>query len=229
MDLKVPIARPRLGFPGAYRQLLAGRQMRLLLAGLGISSLGDGISTVTIAWLAIRIAPEGSLGLFVGLAVAAYTLPGIIGALTLGRILRGRPARALVLAHSLLRAGCLSLIGLLAVIGALTPPAYVGLLAASSLMAAWGKAAATRCCRHWPGPMEGSPPIRWPAPRPHSRTSSGQWWPGRSGRSIVLGPASYSVSRGLPCAHDIEGGRSGAKFLARAMRLGRPGLSRDSG
>ena len=50
---------PRLRFPAAYRQLLANRQMRLLLAGLGVSSLGDGISTVTIAWLAVRIAPEG--------------------------------------------------------------------------------------------------------------------------------------------------------------------------
>ena len=90
--------------PGAYRQLLANPQMRLLLAGLGVSSLGDGISTVTIAWPAVQIAPEGSLGLFVGLAIAAYTLPGVIGALLLGGILRGRPARALVLAHCLLRA-----------------------------------------------------------------------------------------------------------------------------
>jgi len=61
--------------------------------------LGDGISTVTIAWLAIRTAPAGSLGLFAGLAIAAYTLPGILGALALGGILRGRPARALVLVH----------------------------------------------------------------------------------------------------------------------------------
>jgi MFS family permease len=126
--------------PDAYRQLLAIRQLRLLLAGLGVSSLGDGISTVTIAWLAVRTAPAGSLGLFVGFAVAAYTLPGILGALTLGRILRGRQARALVLVHCVLRAGCLGLIGLLAAIGALTPSAYLALLAASSLMAAWGNA-----------------------------------------------------------------------------------------
>ncbi len=130
----------RVRVPLAYRQLLANPPVRLLLAGIGVSSLGDGISTVTIAWLAVRIAPAGSLGLFVGLAIAAYTLPGVIGALALGGLLRGRPARALVLAHSLLRAGCLSLIGLLAVLGALTPPAYLVLLAASSLMAAWGNA-----------------------------------------------------------------------------------------
>ena len=126
--------------PEAYRQLLARRQMRLLLAGLGVSALGDGISTVTIAWLAVEIAPAGMLGLFVGLAIAAYTLPGVIGALAFGTLLRGRPARALVLAHSVLRAGCLGLIAVLAALGALTPPAYLALLAASSLMAAWGNA-----------------------------------------------------------------------------------------
>ena len=90
---------PRLRFPDTYRELLANPQTRLLLAGLGVSSLGDGISTVTVAWLAVQTAPEGSLGLFVGLAIAAYTLPGVIGALAFGRILRGRPARVLVLAH----------------------------------------------------------------------------------------------------------------------------------
>jgi MFS family permease len=130
----------RVRIPVAYRQLLANPQMRLLLAGLGVSSLGDGISTVAIAWLAVDTAPAGSVGVFVGLAIAAYTLPGIIGALLLGGILRGRPARALVLAHSVLRAGCLSLIALLAVVGELTPPTFLVLLAASSLMAAWGNA-----------------------------------------------------------------------------------------
>ena len=89
-------ASSRFGFPAAYRQLLASPQTRLLLAGLGVSSIGDGISTVTIAWLAVLTAPAGALGLFVGLAVAAYTLPGIVGALAFGRILRGRPARWLV-------------------------------------------------------------------------------------------------------------------------------------
>ena len=130
----------RIRFPEAYRQLLGDRQVRLLLAGLGVSSLGDGISTVTIAWLAVQTAPEGSLGLFVGLAIAAYTLPGVIGALVLGGILRGRPARALVLAHSVLRAGCLGLIAVLLALDALTPLAFVVLLATSSLMAAWGNA-----------------------------------------------------------------------------------------
>jgi hypothetical protein len=35
------------------------------------------MSTVTVAWLAVLITPAESLGVFVGLAVASYTLPGI--------------------------------------------------------------------------------------------------------------------------------------------------------
>lgn len=130
----------RIAVPAAYRDLLKNPKTRLLLAGLGVSSLGDGISTVTVAWLAVRTAPEESLGLFVGLAIAAYTLPGVIGALVLGGVLRARPARALVLLHCLLRASCLGLIALLALVGALTPLALLVLLATSSLMAAWGNA-----------------------------------------------------------------------------------------
>jgi hypothetical protein len=111
-----------------------------LLAGLGVSSLGDGMSTVTIAWLAVQVAPAGRLGLFVGLAIAAYTLPGVIGAIAFGGLLRHRRARVLVLIHCLLRTGFLGVIALLWAIGSLAPYAYVGLLAGSSLMFAWGNA-----------------------------------------------------------------------------------------
>jgi MFS family permease len=123
-----------------YRTLLADLRTRRLLTGLGVSSLGDGISTVTIAWLAILIAPEDHVGLFVGLAVAAYTLPGVIGALAFASLLRGRSPRALVLIHCLLRTSFLGLIAVLWLAGALTPYAYVALLAGSSLMSAWGNA-----------------------------------------------------------------------------------------
>ena len=80
--------------PHVYRVLLRDRRARRLLSGLGVSSLGDGMSMVTIAWLAVETAPAGQVGLFVGLAIAAYTLPGAVGALALGRYLRHRPARA---------------------------------------------------------------------------------------------------------------------------------------
>jgi len=126
--------------PAIYRSLLQDRRTRLLLIGLGASSLGDGLSIVTIAWLALRIAPPADTGLFVGLAVAAYTLPGVIGALTFGRLLRGRPARTMLLGHCLLRAGCLGGIAVLFAAGMLAPHLYVILLAGSSLMNAWGTA-----------------------------------------------------------------------------------------
>jgi Transmembrane secretion effector len=123
-----------------YRALLADRRTRRLLTGLGVSSLGDGISTVTIAWLAIRVAPDDQVGLLVGLAVAAYTLPGVIGALAFAPLLRDRSPRALVLIHCLLRTSFLGLIALLWLTGTLTPAVYVALLAGSSLMSAWGNA-----------------------------------------------------------------------------------------
>lgn len=123
-----------------YRTLLADRRTRRLLTGLGASSLGDGISTVTIAWLAISIAPADQVGLLVGLALAAYTLPGAIGAIAFASLLRGRSPRALVLIHCLLRTSFLGLIAVLSLAGSLTPSAYVALLAGSSLMSAWGNA-----------------------------------------------------------------------------------------
>ena len=98
------------------------------------------MSTVTIAWLAVRTAPAGALGLYVGVAVAAYTLPGAVGAVAFGRLLRHRPARALVLAHCLLRTGFLGSIVALSMTGLLTPAAYIALLAGSSLLVSWGNA-----------------------------------------------------------------------------------------
>jgi MFS family permease len=123
-----------------YRSLLADRRTRIFLAGLGVSALGDGLSVVTIAWLAVVSAPPGDTGLFVGIAVAAYTLPGVVGAVVLRRYLATRPAREMVLGHAALRAGCLGTIAVLSIAGALPPYAYVALLAGSSLLSAWGNA-----------------------------------------------------------------------------------------
>ena len=123
-----------------YRRLLADRRTRRFLAGLGVSALGDGLSIVTIAWLAVVIAPAGDTGIFVGVAVAAYTLPGVIGAILLRRYVVHRPAREMVLGHAALRAVCLGLIAVLSLAGALPPYLYVALLAGSSLLYAWGNA-----------------------------------------------------------------------------------------
>jgi len=126
--------------PAAYRGVLSNRQARRLLLGLGVSALGDGMSMVSVAWLAVLVARPGTVAVFVGMAVAAYTLPGAAGALALSRLLRRRAARALVVSDSWLRAGSLAAIALLWMAGRLTPFAYLALLAGSSVLSAWGNA-----------------------------------------------------------------------------------------
>ena len=60
-----------------------------LLPAFALSAIGDGMSAVGVAWLAIRIAAPADRDLVVGVAVAAYTLPGAAGAVLLARPLRG--------------------------------------------------------------------------------------------------------------------------------------------
>jgi MFS family permease len=98
------------------------------------------MSAVAIAWLALKLAPPGSRGLWVGAAVAAYSLPGAVGAVALRRWLRGRGGARLVFVNAVLRALALGLIGGLAVAGTLDPVGYVALLGMSSLLSAWGVA-----------------------------------------------------------------------------------------
>ena len=63
--------------------------LRRLLSAFAVSAVGGGMSTVGVAWLAIRIAPSADSGM-VGLAAAAYTLPGADRAVLLARPLRLR-------------------------------------------------------------------------------------------------------------------------------------------
>jgi hypothetical protein len=72
--------------------------------------------------------------------VAAYTLPGAVGAITLRRWLSGRHGAGLVIVNAVLRAAALGLVGCLALTGLLDPPGYVALLGVSSLLSAWGVA-----------------------------------------------------------------------------------------
>ena len=126
--------------PGPYRSLLANRVFRRLMPVFTLSDLGDGMTVVAVAWLALSLAPEGGQGALAGIAVAAYVLPGALGALALGRWMRQLTARRLLIIDSALRALLLGTIPLAHVAGALTPAVYVGLLGASSLLHAWGKA-----------------------------------------------------------------------------------------
>ncbi|MFI6654740.1 MFS transporter [Streptomyces sp. NPDC050523] len=126
--------------PSAYRPVLANRVFRRLIVGFGVSGLGDGMSFVAVAWLAIELAPQTTQGLWVGGAVAAYTLPGVVGALAFGRRLRRVPARRLLMVDSVVRGVFIGAVPLAWLAGLLTPPLYVVLLAASSLLHAWGSA-----------------------------------------------------------------------------------------
>ncbi|HEY0998596.1 MAG TPA: MFS transporter [Streptosporangiaceae bacterium] len=123
-----------------YYPALSHPVFRRVLPGTAASALGDGMSAVAIAWLAIELAPPGHRGPWVGAAVAAYTLPGAIGAVALRRWLVGRHGAGLVIVNAVLRAAALGLVGGLALAGLLDLPAYVALLGVSSLLAAWGVA-----------------------------------------------------------------------------------------
>jgi MFS family permease len=120
--------------------VLANTVFRRLMLGFAVSYLGDGMSFVAVAWLAIELAPKATAGLWVGAAVAAYTLPGVVGALIFGRRLRGMSARRLLLADSLVRGVFLGAVPVAWLAGVLTLPLYVMLLAVSSLLHAWGSA-----------------------------------------------------------------------------------------
>ncbi|MGH3748112.1 MAG: MFS transporter [Micromonosporaceae bacterium] len=126
--------------PPAYRPVLGNRVFRRLILGFGVSYLGDGMSFVAVAWLAIELAPPQAAGLWVGGAVAAYTLPGVVGALVFGRRLRRVSPRRLLLADNVARGVFLGVVPFAWLAGLLSPPWYVLLLAASSLLHAWGNA-----------------------------------------------------------------------------------------
>ena len=114
--------------------------MRRLLPGYALSALGDGMSVVAVAWLALRLAPAASRGMWTGVALAAYTLPGTIGMLAFGRWLRARSGVRLAGADATLRAAALGTVPVLAAAHLLTPLGYVCLLGVSSLLHAWGTA-----------------------------------------------------------------------------------------
>ncbi|MEU6236724.1 MFS transporter, partial [Kitasatospora sp. NPDC047058] len=135
-------ARPSGRPPRGYRSVLCTPgPFRRLLPALAVSDLGDGMSTVAVAWLALQLAPPGAPGPFVGAAVAVHVLPGVLGALLLGRWLRGRPAARLIRADAWTRAVFLGCVPLAWALGVLGPALYLALLAGSSLLHAWGGSA----------------------------------------------------------------------------------------
>jgi hypothetical protein len=89
-------------FRRAVSLVVATPVLRRLLPAFAVSAVGDGMSAVGVAWLAIRIASPAGRGLLVGVAVAAYTLPGAAGAVLLARPLRALAGRHLVAADAAL-------------------------------------------------------------------------------------------------------------------------------
>lgn len=127
---------------GSVGRVFGQPVLRRILPGMVVSALGDGMSMVAVAWLAVQIAPPDQAGVWTGLAVAAYALPATVGAALLARLVRGLRGVRLVAVDASLRAVALGAIALLAVLGLLNPALYVVLLAVSSLLHAWGNAGA---------------------------------------------------------------------------------------
>jgi MFS family permease len=126
----------------AYGRVLRQPVLRRVMPAMLLSAIGDGMSLVAVAWLAMRIAPADQAGVWTALAVAAYALPATLGAGVLARLVRRLPGTALVTVDATLRAVALGTIAALAIAGALGPVTYVVLLAGSSLLHAWGNAGA---------------------------------------------------------------------------------------
>jgi MFS transporter, DHA3 family, macrolide efflux protein len=75
-----------------YYPALSHPVFRKVLPGTAASALGDGMSAVAIAWLAIELAPPGSRGLWVGAAVATIAL-GLVTVAVLVTHRRPHPSR----------------------------------------------------------------------------------------------------------------------------------------
>lgn len=124
--------------PAPYARVLRRPGMRLLLTGYGVSLLGDGLSVVSVAALALRIGDGPHRSLIVGGAVAAYSLPAVLGALVLRRWLVHVASRRLIGIDCVARASALGAIPIVRACGALSPAIYIALLAAGSLLMSWG-------------------------------------------------------------------------------------------
>lgn len=122
-----------------YGPVLRNRTVRLILPGITLALLGDGMAVVAVSWFALQLAgsaPET----WVAAAAAAYTLPAAAGAVLLGRLMRDRLPTTLIGADAALRAVSLSAIPLLFLVDGLSIGTYVALLALSSVLHSWGQA-----------------------------------------------------------------------------------------
>lgn len=131
---------PRFPRSSPYWPVVSHPLLRRVLPGLAVSALGDGMALVAVTWLALEVAPPGQRGVWVAIAVAAYTLPGAAGTIVFGRLLSGRSGAQLAGWDATVRAAALAAIPAAHLAGVLTAGLYVALLAASSLLHSWGSA-----------------------------------------------------------------------------------------
>lgn len=123
-----------------FAPIISHPKLRRIWPGFVVSFVGDGMSAVAVSWLALELAPRQHQGLWVALAVGAYTLPGAAGAVLLGPFMRGRSGAQLVTWNATLRATGLGLVPVAAFFDVLSIGVYAGLLAVSSLLQSWGSA-----------------------------------------------------------------------------------------
>ncbi|MCI4062813.1 MFS transporter [Micromonospora sp. R77] len=131
---------PRFPHSSPYWPVVSHPALRRVLPGLAVSALGDGLALVAVTWLALQLAPPGQRGTWTALAVAAYTLPSAAGTMIFGRFLGGRSGAQLAGWDAILRATALAAIPTAHLLGVLGIGLYVVLLAAASLLRAWGSA-----------------------------------------------------------------------------------------
>jgi predicted MFS family arabinose efflux permease len=123
-----------------YWPVISHSQLRRVLPGLAVSAIGDAMSTVAMAWLALQLAPAGQRGTWIAAAFAAYLLPAAAGAVLFRRFLRSRAGAQLAGWNASLHAVALATIVIADALGGLSLGLYVTLLAASSLLTSWGAA-----------------------------------------------------------------------------------------
>lgn len=114
--------------------------LKKVIPGIAVSDLGDAMSQVAISWLAIELAPPDQRALWVSVALAANTLPAVVGTVLFGRWLKSRSGAQLAGWDSTSRAVCLGAVPLMYYANVLTLPVLVVTLTVSSLITAWGSA-----------------------------------------------------------------------------------------
>lgn len=125
----------------SYARVLAVAPYRRLFIGEALSGLGDGCGYVAVAWLALELASPSGRPYAVGLALAAYAVPGaLVGLAVAGRAASIVPRRVL-LADGGLRLVLLACIPVLHLLHELPLSAFIALLALSSLFTSIGRGA----------------------------------------------------------------------------------------